>query len=95
MFKELYETYGPQGFTILAIAEEDAEAIREFVSSHGIEYPNLVDPGEVSEAYDVPALPSAYLVDREGNIVESFVGPKPRKVLEKKIVELLEADSAT
>ena len=68
---------------------------REFVTSHGIEYPNLVDPGEVSEAYDVPALPSAYLVDREGNIVEEFIGPKPRKVLEKKIVALLETGPAT
>jgi peroxiredoxin len=90
MFKELYEVYGPRGFTILAIAEESADEIRGFVESNEIEYPNLVDPGEVSELYEVPALPSAYLVDREGRIVESFVGPKPRKILEAKIVELLD-----
>ena len=96
MFKELYEIYAPQGFTIVAIAAEGADAVREYVKANGIEYPNLVDPDEVvSDLYEVPALPSAYLVDREGRIVEEFVGPKPRKILEKKIVELLEAKPAT
>jgi peroxiredoxin len=96
MFKELYATYASQGFTIVAIAAEGADAVREFVESNGIEYPNLVDPDEiVSDLYEVPALPSAYLVDREGRIVEEFVGPKPRRILEKKIVELLEAKPAT
>ena len=96
MFKELYATYGPQGFTIVAIAAEGADAIREYVKSNGIEYPNLVDTDEVvTELYKVPALPSAYLVDREGRIVEEFVGPKPRKILEKKILELLESEPAT
>ena len=96
MFKELYSTYAPQGFTIVAIAAEGADAVREYVKSNGIEYPNLIDPDEVvSDLYEVPALPSAYLVDREGRIVEEFVGPKPRRILEKKIVELLESKSAT
>jgi len=96
MFKELYATYASQGFTIVAIAAEDADAIREYVKSNGIEYPNLVDADEaVSDLYEVPALPSAFLLDREGRIVEEFVGPKPRKVLEKKIRELLESQPAT
>jgi len=96
MFKELYSTYAPRGFTIVAIAAEDAELVREYVKSNGIEYPNLVDTDEVvSDLYEVPALPSAFLVDREGRIVEEFVGPKPRKVLEKKILELLENKPAT
>ena len=96
MFKELQELYGPQGFAIVAVATEGAEAVREFVKSNEIEYLNLVDPDElVSDLYEVPALPSAYLVDREGRIVEEFVGPKPRRILEKKIVELLEAKPAT
>lgn len=96
MFKELYATYAPQGFTILAVAAEEAGPVGEFVKSNEIEYPNLVDADEVvSDLYGVLSLPSAYLVDREGRIVEEFVGPKPRKVLEKKIVELLEAKPAT
>lgn len=95
MFKELYETYGSQGFTILAISDESLDAVREFVENHDIPYPNLVDPGEVSEEYGVLALPSAYLIDRDGKVIETFVGPKPRAVLEGKIVELLERPPAT
>ena len=37
----------------------------------------------------VLGLPTAYLIDREGRIVKTFFGPKPRKVLEAKIRELL------
>jgi peroxiredoxin len=96
MFKELYATYAPQGFTIVAIAAEDAQLVREYVQANEIAYPNLVDADEVvSDLYEVPALPSAFLLDREGRIVEEFVGPKPRKVLEKKILELLESKPAT
>jgi peroxiredoxin len=95
MFKELYAAYGSRGFTILAISDESLDAVSDFVESHDIPYPNLVDPGEVSEEYGVLALPSAYLVDRDGKVIETFVGPKPREVLEGKIVELLERQPAT
>jgi peroxiredoxin len=95
MFMELLENYGPQGFTILAISDENSSIVRDFVESNAIPYPNLIDSGEVSEKYGVLALPSAFLVDREGKIVESFMGPKPRKVLEAKIRELLEAPPST
>ena len=40
-------------------------------------------------------LPAAYLVDGEGRVVESFFGPKPRRVLVEKIESLLAAQAAT
>jgi thiol-disulfide isomerase/thioredoxin len=97
MLNELQAEYGERGFRVLAIAdpEDDLDAVREFVEQHGVEYLNLIGTEAVTEAYEVPGLPTAFLVDREGRIVDSFFGAKPRRVLVKKIEALLEAAPAT
>ena len=87
--KELQRTYGDEGFTILAISDENAEIIRKFVEENEITYVNLVDPGEATSRYSVISLPAAFLVDRDGNLVEEFRGTKPKKILEAKVRELL------
>jgi peroxiredoxin len=92
MLKELHETYREQGLQILAISDESAEVVQAFVEENEVPYPNLIDPGDVSSEYRVLGLPTAYLLDRDGHIVEFFAGPKPRRVLERKIRELLELD---
>jgi peroxiredoxin len=95
MLNELQASFGERGFRILAISDEDAEAIREFVAHHGVVYTNLVGTEEVFEAYGVPGLPAAFLLDAEGRVVESFMGPKPRKVLVQKIEALLRETPST
>ena len=92
MLKELHEIYGEQGLEILAISDESAEVVQTFVEENAVPYPNLIGTDEVSSEYRVLGLPTAYLIDGDGNIVEFFAGPKPRRVLEKKIRELLELE---
>jgi peroxiredoxin len=92
--KELQRTYGEEGFTIVAISDENAEIIRDFVEESEITYVNLVDSGEVARQYGVASLPTAFLVDREGNIVEEFRGVKPQRILEAKLRDLLGLPSA-
>lgn len=94
MFKELHQTYGEQGFAIVAISDENAEIVKEFVEAKEIPYTNLVDPGEISQDYGVVSLPTAFLVDGEGRIVEEFRGTKPRRILEARIRELLDLPPA-
>lgn len=94
MLIELDRTYRDQGLTILAISDESAEVLREFVADQGVTYKNLVDNGDVAEAYMVPGLPTGFLIDREGKVVERFFGPKPAKILEKRIRELLDLPPA-
>lgn len=96
MLNELHETYGSDGLLILAISDvnEDASVVQPFVDEHGVLYPNLVGSEQVSTDYEVLGLPTAFLIDREGRIVETFFGPKPRRILEKRIRELLELPPA-
>lgn len=97
MLNELQASYGERGFKVLAISdpEEEVGVIREFVEQHEVEYLNLVGTEEVNEAYRVLGLPAAYLVDGEGRVVDSFMGPKPRRVLVEKIEALLEGPPTT
>jgi thiol-disulfide isomerase/thioredoxin len=97
MLNELQASYGDRGFQVLAISDpdEDVGVIREFVKEHKVEYLNLVGTEEVNEAYHVLGLPAAYLVDGEGRVVDSFMGPKPRRVLVKKIEALLDGAPTT
>ena len=92
MFKEFQETYGDRGFRIVAVSDEDAEDVAAFVEENGITYLNLIDPDQMMEdLYDIPGLPTAYLIDSEGRIVDSFFGEKPKSILQKRIEELLPA----
>jgi cytochrome c biogenesis protein CcmG/thiol:disulfide interchange protein DsbE len=95
MLNELHATFAPRGFEILAISDETADVIQEFVSEYGVRYKNLVGTVDVVESYGVLGLPTAYLLDSEGRIVESFLGPKPRRALTRSIEALLEVAGET
>ena len=92
MFKELQAAYGPKGFTMVGIAMDDegADVVKPFVQENGISYPTLLGDSAVKESYGpLVGFPTKVLVDRDGKIVERFVGPVPKAVLEKKIEALL------
>ena len=97
MFKELHEEYGDRGFTMIAVSygDESPELIRGVVEKFEIPYLNLVGDDLMAEEFGhILGLPTAFLVDGEGRIVERYLGPKPRKVLEARIRELLGLDLA-
>jgi len=66
----LYRRYGDLGFTLLGVnVEEDSSGADKFLEGTPVTFPILLDPrSEVSELYDVIAMPSTVLVDREGNM---------------------------
>ena len=89
MLNALHQEFKDQGLTILAISDERSGVVREFAAQAGMNYTNLVDTGAVGEAYGVVGLPTAFLVDQDGRIVDTYVGPKSRQRLEQQIRELL------
>ena len=91
MFKDFHAQYGPRGFTLIGISmDDDASVVGPFVKENGVPYLNLLGNEEVAGAYGpLSGLPTKFLIDKQGNIVEKFFGPVPRGVLEKKIQSLL------
>ncbi len=74
----LYEELVDEGFSLLAIAvDRDVDAIREFQERLKISFPILHDSDErVSRLYQTTGFPESVLVNRRGEIVERYVGPR-------------------
>lgn len=93
--QRLYEDYQGDGLVVLAVnaTDQDSEAAaRAFVSDHGLTFPVLLDPeGEASRSYALQALPSTYIVDREGVIRKVLIGgPVNPATLRSLVLPLLE-----
>jgi peroxiredoxin len=88
----LHESYKQSGFDILGIALErgGTQALGPFVSAYRIGYPVLVGDGEVVTKYGgVNAIPTSFLIARDGTVREQWRGAPARTILEKAIQDLL------
>jgi len=79
LLDELYTQYQPLGFTILGVnVEEDTTKAKKMLRESPVNFPILFDNKcEVSRLYDVVAMPSTVLVDRDGNVRHLHQGYKP------------------
>lgn len=75
----LYQKYKDYGFTLLGInVDENREAAEKLLGQVPVSFPVLFDPtSSVTELYDVDAMPSTILVDRDGNMRYLHRGYKP------------------
>lgn len=93
-FIEMQKTYADQGLQIIGIALESAEAVADFVSEMGINYPILVGELEaikVAEKYGNRhgVLPYTVIIDRDQTIRHVHAGVLSRARAEEIIVPLL------
>jgi len=92
-FVKLYNKYNEKGFVILgASLDNNEKKLKSFVSNQAMNYPVLVNAGNVSSKYAIQAIPTAYLIDKQGKIEKKFVGYRPgyEKEIEKILLKLLE-----
>ncbi|AKJ29228.1 TlpA family protein disulfide reductase [Caldimonas brevitalea] len=66
----LYDKYRGSGFTVLAVnVDEDGRNAASMASKLGVKFPVLFDSEKkVSRLYDVKAMPSTLIVDRDGRV---------------------------
>lgn len=75
----LHERYSPMGFTLLGVnVEKDSSKAQALLRDLGVSFPILFDTeNSVSEDYNVVAMPSTVIVDRDGNVRYVHHGYKP------------------
>lgn len=75
----LYKRYSKLGFTLVGVnVEEDSSGADDYLKETPVSFPILLDAkNQVSELYDVNAMPTTVLVDREGNMRFLHKGYKP------------------
>ncbi len=89
----LHDELNPHGLTVLGVAiDQDGEVlVRPYAERLGITYPVLLDDGAVSEAFGgVWALPTTYVIDPEGQIMQRVVGLFPVKEMHPEVRKMLD-----
>jgi peroxiredoxin len=72
----LYQRFKDQGLEILAVdLGEDINTVRQFIQNHRYTFPVLMDTNSrVGRIYGVEAIPTSFILDREGRIIARIVG---------------------
>jgi thiol-disulfide isomerase/thioredoxin len=75
-YNELLKKYGSKGLVIVGInIDNDKEKAREFLAENPASFHIAADPEKtVATAYKLPTMPTAYLIDRSGNILYTHAG---------------------
>ncbi len=70
LLNALHNKYQLLGFTVLGVnVEENPENARDFLKDYPVDFPVLLDSqNSVSRQYDVVAMPTTVVVDRDGNM---------------------------
>ena len=77
--ERLYRRHKEHGFTIVAISIDTGgtDRVAAFVKNLRLTFPIGLDPkADVANLYAVRALPSSFLIDRDGKTVAVALGPR-------------------
>ena len=70
LLNDLHNKYGPLGFSVYGVnVEEDVNGAKGFLKDFPVDFPVLLDSSnEVSKQYNVIAMPTTVVVDRDGKV---------------------------
>jgi peroxiredoxin len=76
--QRVYDAWKDKDVIVLAISVDGGgtQAVQSYLSKHSYTLPALVDTGmEVARKFGVRAVPTTYVIDRQGMVVASGFGP--------------------
>ena len=87
VIEKYYRLLKDKGFQVLAVnVKQSAQVAEAFIAQMDVTFPVLLDTdGRIAESYGVYAIPTNFLVDKEGKIREVLVGEvfREEKVLKQ------------
>lgn len=92
-FIDFQKTYKDKGFTVLGVALDDEgwEAVKPYLAERQVNYPVVTGTANVEQLYGgIDALPTTFVIDKEGRIASTHIGLISRKEYESDINELLQ-----
>lgn len=91
-FIELYNSYRDRGLEIVGISIDQGGAaqVEKFVEEHGMNYSVVIADDRVARDFGgIRGIPTTFVLDRNGRIVEKFVGYREKEVFEAVIQKIL------
>jgi peroxiredoxin len=93
-FIDLQRKNKDKGFEVLGVSMDDEgwEVVKPFMRDVGVNYRILIGNDQTTEMYGgVDALPTTFVIDRQGKIAAVHVGLTSRKAFEDDVAQLLQA----
>lgn len=70
-FKKAYEMFSSKGFQIVSISTDKSEQDwKKALDEEKLSWPNFLDRNDIAGTYNIKLIPSTYLVDEKGVVVE-------------------------
>jgi thiol-disulfide isomerase/thioredoxin len=91
-FVALQKQYGAKGLTVIGVSldEQGLDVVKKFVKRLAVNYPIVIGNEKVAEAYGgIDAIPTTFVIDRQGRIMSRHMGYDDKAVFEKEIQSLL------
>jgi cytochrome c biogenesis protein CcmG/thiol:disulfide interchange protein DsbE len=91
-FVDFQRKYKDQGFSVVAVSldEEGWDVVRPFAEDMKLNFPVLLGDDELAESFGgVQALPTTFIIDKEGRIYNSHMGLVSMSDYEDEIKKLL------
>lgn len=91
-FLQAYDKLKQKGLEIVGIALDEGgwDDVSPFVKKMNVKYPIVLGNTSVTNAYGgIDAIPSTFIIDRQGNLVDKHVGYMSKDEFEKKLKDLL------
>ncbi|MCC6263762.1 MAG: TlpA family protein disulfide reductase [Bryobacterales bacterium] len=76
--EQFHQKYGKRGVIVLGVnVDRNEQTYRQFMQRSGITFPNTFDPtAGIGAQFGTYKYPETYLINREGRVLEKFVGPE-------------------
>ena len=98
-FQMLSDKYGEEGLSVIGVHVDDrvpsAEKVGDYLADLGVSYTNVLSTVETDDAFMIYAMPTTYILDRDGVIQKRHIGFDPGTApaeLEEQVREMLELD---
>ncbi len=91
----LQEELGSEEFDVLGISvdQDDPQYVKDYVESMNINYPVLIDDGEVADGFGgVYALPTTFVIDKTGKITHKTIGIFPVEKARAELVKMIASE---
>jgi len=96
-FMQFEQEMKDRGFAVLGVAMDDEgwEAVKPYIEQHKVNYRVVLGNDSVADQYGgVDALPTTFLIDREGRIAAKHQGLVGRSEYQNEILHLLETSKS-
>lgn len=81
-FIEVYGKYRDMDVQFIGVSNEDTGTLKKFSEDYNINYPVLIDNRNVTEKWQIRAIPTTFILDRKGKVIFKNVGMMTEEQLE-------------